>query len=167
MKMKNLVIMLLMFSAITVNAEISKVTLQVSGLTCSMCNLSVIKSLQKLPFIQDIQPDVETAIYIITFKTGETVVLEDIKNAVKKSGFSVAQLIISTNFNNITIPENGEIASDSNTYFVINGKNKKLNGRVELKIVDKDFVSGKEFKNYKQKVITSTAIRLFNVILLD
>ena len=130
--MKKIIIVLLLVATTTfANAAITKVSLQVSGLTCSMCNLSVKKSLQKLPFVQDINADVETAIYTLTFKGGENVVLEDIQKAVKKAGFSVANLTFTSNFNNILIPQSNQIIVDGNTYNIINPTSKKLSGNIE------------------------------------
>ena len=102
------IITILLLVAITIssNAQISKVSLQASGLTCSMCNLAVKKSLQKLPFVQDIKADVETATYTLTFKEGQKVELNDIQQAVKKAGFSVFSCFLMIQFT----PFKGEIA---------------------------------------------------------
>ena len=157
-------ILLLVVITISTNAQISKVSLQASGLTCSMCNLAVKKSLQKIPFVQDIKADVETATYTLTFKEGQKVELNDIQQAVKKAGFSVSKLIFTSNFNNIAIPQNNQITIDGNTYNLISPSSKKLNGNIDLKIVDKDFVSEKEFKKYKAKLIINSQKQVFNVI---
>ena len=160
------IVMIIVMLSITLSssfAQITKVTLQASGLTCSMCNLAVKKSLQKLSFIKEIHADVETSIYTLTFKEGEKIILSDIQKAVKKAGFSVAKLVFTSTFNNMLIPENSQIVADGNTYHIIDNKNKKLNGSVDLRIIDKEFVLDKEYKKYKSKIIVNLEKQIFNV----
>ena len=166
--MKKIIILLLILAANTFNvkAQIIKASLQASGLTCSMCNLSVKKALQKLPFVGDIQANVETAVYTITFKEGQKVELIDTQKAVKKAGFSVSKLIFTGNFSNIDVPQNNQITVGGNVCNLINSTGKKLNGNLDLMIVNKDFVSEKEFKKYKSKVVRNSQKQLLNVILI-
>ncbi len=151
--MKKIVfIIAVVFTSITASAQIKSATLQASGLTCSMCNLSIKKSLEKLPFIEQINPNVETATYEIAFKENGAIVLEDLQKAVKKAGFSVAKLSFTSSFNNVSITNKNIFELNGISYFIINPKNSVLNGSIAFQIIGKDFTGEKDFKKHKQKI---------------
>jgi len=72
---------------------IKKVTLVASGLTCSMCSKAIFKALTKLDFVEEVKVDIEQSKFILTFKSGKTVVVDQIKAAVADAGFSVQSLV--------------------------------------------------------------------------
>lgn len=74
-------------------AEIKKVTLVASGLTCSMCSKAIFKALTKLDFVEEVKVDIEQSKYILTFKSGKKVEIDQIKSAVADAGFGVQSLV--------------------------------------------------------------------------
>jgi copper chaperone CopZ len=72
---------------------IKKVTLVASGLTCSMCSKAIFKALTKLDFVEEVKVDIEQSKFILTFKSGKTVIIDQIKAAVADAGFSVQSLV--------------------------------------------------------------------------
>ena len=74
-------------------AEIKKVTLVAAGLTCSMCSKAIFKALTKLDFVDEVKVDIEQSKFVLTFKSGKTVVIDQIKSAVADAGFSVQSLV--------------------------------------------------------------------------
>jgi len=74
-------------------AEIKKVTLVASGLTCSMCSKAIFKALTKLDFVDEVKVDIEKSKFVLSFKSGKTVVIDQIKSAVADAGFSVQSLV--------------------------------------------------------------------------
>jgi copper chaperone CopZ len=74
-------------------ADIKKVTLVASGLTCSMCSKAIFKALSKLDFVEEVKVDIEQSKFVLTFKSGKTVVIDQIKSAVADAGFSVQSLV--------------------------------------------------------------------------
>jgi copper chaperone CopZ len=75
------------------DTAIKKVTLTASGLTCSMCSKAIFKALSKLDFVEEVKVDIEKSIYILTFKTGKKVDIDQIKLAVTGAGFGVQSLV--------------------------------------------------------------------------
>ncbi len=73
--------------------EIKKVTLVASGLTCSMCSKAIFKALSKLDFVEEVKVDIEKSMYILAFKTGKKVEIDQIKLAVTDAGFGVQSLV--------------------------------------------------------------------------
>ncbi len=151
--MKKIIFMAtVVFIGITATSQITSASLQASGLTCSMCNLSVKKSLEKLPFIKDIKPNVETATYQITFKENSNVVLDDLQKSVKKAGFSVAKLSFTSNFNNVSIADKNTFQFNGISYYIINANTKVLDGSINFQIIDKNFTAEKDFNKHKLKL---------------
>jgi copper chaperone CopZ len=74
-------------------AEIKKVTLVASGLTCSMCSKAIFKALTKLDFVEEVKVDIEKSMYILAFKSGKKVEIDQIKLAVTDAGFGVQSLV--------------------------------------------------------------------------
>ena len=72
---------------------IKKVSLVASGLTCSMCSKAIFKALTKLDFVDEVKVDIEQSKFILTFKSGKTVVIDQIKSAVADAGFGVQSLV--------------------------------------------------------------------------
>ncbi len=77
----------------TLPAEIKKVTLVASGLTCSMCSKAIFKALSSLDFVADVKVDIEKSTYILTFKPNKKVLIGQIKSAVTDAGFGVQSLV--------------------------------------------------------------------------
>ena len=72
---------------------IKKVSLVASGLTCSMCSKAIFKALTKLDFVDEVKVDIELSKFVLTFKSGKTVVIDQIKAAVADAGFSIQSLV--------------------------------------------------------------------------
>ena len=64
---KRLLFAALLASAIT-EAQIIKVSLQASGLTCSMCSNAINKSLKTIDFVDRVPADITTYSFEISFK---------------------------------------------------------------------------------------------------
>jgi copper chaperone CopZ len=130
------------------NAQVTKVSIQASGLTCSMCSNSINKSLKSIDFVDNVIPNIKTSTFEITFKPGAKVDFEQLKKKVEDAGFAVANFVAAVNFSNIQAKSNQPVKVGDKTFYIINGKDQPLNGNTQVKIIDKGFVPGKEFKKY-------------------
>ena len=147
--MKTLKILLvLLFSAGISQAQFKSANLQAAGLTCAMCAKAVNDALNQLSFIESIDPDIKTSGYVINFKPGATVDPDALKQAVEDAGFSVAKLRLTGNFDNVKLEKDAHINIEGKTFHFINGGSQTLNGEKTITVVDKYFVSAKEFKKY-------------------
>lgn len=137
------VVLLLANSA---NAQIIKADVQVSGLTCSMCQLATEKALKTLDFVSDIKPDLNKNIYVVTFKKDKNVNLDQIKNKVKGAGFSVSKLVATVNFDDVKVSNNSQFKYLGNTFHFVNVPSKNLNGTTRITLLDKGFIPDNTFK---------------------
>ena len=85
--------MLLLFSGLA-NAQVKTVTIQASGLTCSMCSNSIFKALKTLDFVEKVDPNIKTSSFDISFKPGADIDFDKLKAKVEGAGFFVANLTL-------------------------------------------------------------------------
>src|ERR1700761_4165474 len=103
MKTLKIFIILLITTISAAKAQFTKAELQVSGLTCSLCAKATEKSLRTLNFIGDVKPDLNRNIFILTFKSGVPVNLDQISKKVQSAGFFVNNLKATFDFDNTKI----------------------------------------------------------------
>ena len=126
--------------------QINAVEMQVTGLTCSMCSQATEKSLRTLPYVTDVNPDLNKNLFVLTFKKDGTVNFDELQKKVKDAGFSVGNLAATINFNQAKVDEDGQVIVGGNVYRFANVKNKVLNGLVKVNVIDKNFISNSAFK---------------------
>ncbi len=139
-------------SHIAVQAQFIKAELKVSGLTCSMCSFATQKQLQTLTFIDSIGTDLNHTTFILSFKKDSIVDPELIKKKVEDAGFSVASLVFTFHFDNLKIENNYQMGYQNSLYTFMNVKPRTLNGNAKIKILDKGFVTNKEYKKYLKDI---------------
>ena len=134
--------------AITVsaNSQFTKATLQASGLTCSMCSKAVKVALEKVAYVQEVKVDIKNQEYSIVFKEKTDANFDLLKKAVEDAGFSVASLKITGNFSDLNVQKDKHVQIEGKNFHFLNGNSQVLNGERTITIVDKDFLSAKEFK---------------------
>ena len=128
------------------NAQVTKVSLQASGLTCSMCSNSINKSLKTISFVENVKANIQTSSFDITFKPNTKVDFDLLKKKVEDAGFTIANFVAAINFDNIQVKNNQPVKVGDKTFYIINAKDQALNGTRQVRLVDKGFVSNKEFK---------------------
>src|SRR6059058_3163365 len=89
------------FMGLNAHAQVEKVSLQASGLTCSMCSKAVYNALAKVPFVNKVDVDIKDQRYDISFKDGATVDFDALSKAVSDAGFSVAKFTVTANLNKL------------------------------------------------------------------
>jgi copper chaperone CopZ len=146
--MKNVLLLICLFVGVTASAQFKSATLQASGLTCAMCSNAINKSLKTLSFIERVESDIKTSSFIINFKEGVDINFDQLRKKVEDAGFSVAKLQIVTDFKNVNVQNDQLLTVDRKVLHFLNVKNQQLNGEKTITIVDKNFLSAKEYKKY-------------------
>ena len=142
---KILLFIAIAFSMVT-NAQVTKVSLQASGLTCSMCSNSINKALKTLDFVLKVDADIKTYTFEILFKPNSNVDFDMIKKKVENAGFTVSGFVATILFNNVQVINSQPVTIDDKTFLFVNTNDQSLNGVKQVKILDKGFVSPKESK---------------------
>jgi copper chaperone CopZ len=146
--MKNIFLVLCMLFTGVSYAQVQSVSLQASGLTCSMCSRAIYKALQKVPDVADVQEDIEHTRYHIRFKDPAAVSLESLKKAVKSAGFSVASMEVKVHFDQESIASDTIVRLSGLQFQFVHVSHQNLNGVRSLLVVDKDYLLEKERKKY-------------------
>ena len=130
------------------SAQFSKASLQASGLTCSMCSKAVKNALEKVPFVEKVQVDIKNQQYNLSFKEGAKADFDVLGKAVEDAGFSVASLKVTTTVDNLQLQKDEHVNIGGYTFHFLNSNGQQLNGAITFSLVDKSFVSSKDFKKY-------------------
>jgi copper chaperone CopZ len=147
MKKIFLVVMVLAM-ATGLHAQFDRATLQASGLTCAMCTRAIDNALKQIPFVASVKPDIKNSAFDIVFKKDMPADIDVLKKAVEDAGFFVARLTISGSFQQAAVKNDGHITLNGKVFHFIHIKDQVLNGEQELTVVDKDFLTAKEFKKF-------------------
>ena len=146
--MKTLLFAWLMFLGLSSQAQVTKVALQASGLTCSMCSKAVKNALEKVAFVDKVQVDIKNQQYNMSFKENEAIDFDALAKAVDDAGFSVAKFVVTANVEDIKAEKDLHVKIGDAYFHFLNAANQQLSGETRFTIVDKQFVSAKEFKKY-------------------
>ncbi len=144
--MKNFFITAAMLLWLHTGAQVTKVIIQASGLTCSMCSNSINKSLRTLDMVEKVEPNIKNSTFEISFKPGSNVDFDKLKKKVEDAGFSVAAFNTVIHFNKVDVANDGHVIINGMVLHFLNTKGQVLDGDKTIRILDKGFVSSKEFK---------------------
>lgn len=141
---------LLLFVAILLSAglqaQVKKVSLQASGLTCSMCSNSIFKSLKTVDFVDKVEPNIKTSTFEISFKPGVPVDFDLLRKKVEDAGFFVAAFRVTMQFDKQALANDSHIEMNGLLFHFLNISNQTLDGEQTIKLLDKGFVPAKEYK---------------------
>ena len=118
-----------MFIYSAASSQIQSVTLQASGLTCSMCSRAIYKSLQKVPAVAKVKEDLAHSTYSVQFKDPANVSLENLKKAVIDAGFSVAWMEVKVNFDNVKVAPDSAFKLNDFTFLFVDIDKQNLTGK--------------------------------------
>ncbi|MEP6711705.1 MAG: heavy-metal-associated domain-containing protein [Ferruginibacter sp.] len=144
--MKNIFLAIALLFSFAANAQVSKVNLQASGLTCSMCSNAINKALKSLDYVDKVYANIKNSSFDISFKPNAKVNFDELKKKVEGAGFSVAKLSATVHFSNQAIAPDQHVNIDGMAIHFLNVKSQTLNGDKVLQVVDRGYVSAKAFK---------------------
>lgn len=142
------ILFFVLFISASTQAQFKSATLQAAGLTCAMCAKAINESLKELSFVESVKPEIKTSQFVIQFKSGSTVDPDAVKKAVEDAGFSIAKLRLSGNFDNVKLEKDAHVSIEGKTFHFINAGSQTLSGEKTITVVDKSFVTAKDFKKY-------------------
>ena len=149
---KLLIISAMVMLGLQSNAQFTKATLQATGLTCAMCSNAINKALQKVSFVETVKSDIKNSAFDIVFKKDADVNIDALKDAVEDAGFSIGGLKVTGNFDDLKVAPDQHVKIGDENFHFLDIANQTLNGEKTITIVDKDFVTAKQFK----KISSST-----------
>jgi len=137
-----------LFFAVASQAQFTNASLQASGLTCSMCSKAVKVALEDVDFVEKIQVDIKNQQYNLTFKKDVPFDIDDLSKAVIDPGFSVAALKLTPDVQSLKAAKDAHVLIGDQYFHFLNGTGQQLSGSTTFRVVDKSFVSAKDFKKF-------------------
>lgn len=126
--------------------QFTSATLQASGLTCALCAKAIFTNLTALKFVNNVDTDLNTSTFLISFKPGNEISPDQIKSKVEAAGFSVSNLILTFTANGQTVSQQSPLKIGITYFHFIQSKSNVLSGTVKMQIIDKGYVGTKVFK---------------------
>ena len=126
--------LILLFS-IKSNAQLLKIEIRATGLTCSMCSNAIFKQLQSIAGVDSLQTDLNTNTFIVILKKKNNLTPKIFKERVEKAGFFVGLFIVTA------MPQ----TINQQNYVSLNDK--PINdATIRFQLLDKGYITDKEFK---------------------
>ena len=144
--MKTILFLITVALSIATKGQVTKVTLQAAGLTCSMCSNAINRALKTLDCVADVDADIKTYSFDISFKANSIVDFDQVRKKVEKAGFTVTSFIATIRFDNVTVKKSQPVLVGDKTLLFTNTPDQILNGYRPVRILNPGFVSGKENK---------------------
>ncbi|MBG6188119.1 MAG: heavy metal-associated domain-containing protein [Flavobacterium sp.] len=138
--------LLVLLTGVKSYSQITKAEIMATGLTCSMCSNAINKQLKSLTQVDSIGTDLNTNTFTVYFKKNNTLQPKVLKNAVEKAGFFVGSMVLTAKFDTPKIEDNATVKIDDVTYTFIDTKNAVADTEAKFRVLDKGFVTQKEYK---------------------
>lgn len=149
--MKNIILIILIcLFTVQANAQISKAELIATGLTCSMCSNAINKQFKAMPEVENVTTDLNKNTFTINLKKGNTLSPKAFKDKVEKAGFFIGSLILTMPLDNVKAGDNLSYNAREATYVFVDTKPQTTQGEVKLQVLDKGFVTQKEYKKLEK-----------------
>jgi len=141
--MKEVMLITIMFLTTCItNAQVFKAEIVATGLTCSMCSNAIQKQLKILNEADSVSTDLNSNTFTVYLKKENSLTPKTFKDRVEKAGFFVGSMIVTIPFDNLKV-ENDTRAGN---YIFLDTKPQIINGITRVKVLDKGFVTAKEYK---------------------
>jgi copper chaperone CopZ len=147
--MKKLLLLCCLVLSISSQAQVTKVFLQASGLTCSMCSRAIYKSLKTLDFVDSVEANIKNSTFDVKIRPGSVADFDQVKLMVEDAGFSVTSFAAVVKFDNVKAQPDEHVVVDGRSLHFVNVNQQVLNGSKTIRVLDNGFVSSKEFKRNK------------------
>ena len=155
--MKKIFLLLICCWTISANAQVQKVNLQASGLTCAMCSKAIYKAVSAISFVDTVLVNIEASTYDIRFDKEATPQFDRIAKAVVDAGFSVANLTVMVNFDKQAVDKNGLFTMDGINYKLMGTPPATLQGSKKMQLVGKQYMLPKDFKKIPVAQLSNVA----------
>lgn len=141
-------IVLFALAGVSANAQFTKASLQATGLTCAMCSNAINKALLEVAFVESVKPDIKNSVFNMVFKKDQKVEIDALRKAVENAGFSVGGLKMTGNFKEVKVENDKHVAIGEENFHFLNTTGQVLEGEKTITIVDKNFLTAKQFKKF-------------------
>ncbi len=141
------IFLVFLFSA---EAQYVKVEIGVDGFTCSMCAKSVENSIRRLPFVEEVQMDLNSSKAVVFFRKNKEVSIEELADQVYNSGFSIRSLQAEYNFPELLLQDNSIVGAGKEELHFLKVGESRINGVATIIFLNKRLISRKEYTHWEE-----------------
>jgi copper chaperone CopZ len=120
-----------------------------------MCSNAINKSLRTLDFVQDVDADIRTYTFEISFKQGAEVDFDLIKRKVEDAGFSITSFVATIHFENVPYTPGVPVTIANKSFVFTDFNGPSIDGPRNVRLLDRGFVSSKEYKKNHYPVFSN------------
>ena len=135
----------LLISCISSEAQYQRVEVGVDGFTCSMCGMSVENAIRKLPFVADVQMDLNKSTAVILFRANKEVSVLQIADQIYASGFSVRSMQAEYDFPALTVQDHFIFSTGMEELHFLNTGETAISGIFTIIFLNKKLISRKDY----------------------
>ncbi len=143
--MKHTIYFLFVLISQTALAQLAKVEIQATGLTCSMCSNAINKQLKSLTDIASVATDLNTNTFVVQLKPNNNLSPRTFKESVEKAGFFIGTMVVQLN--------SSVLNATSNRYIALEDKTAVKNQEIRIQILNKGYVTQKEYKKLEKNTL--------------
>lgn len=152
--MKYAIYILLFLSSQISMAQISKIEIQATGLTCSMCSNAINKQLKSLSDVENVTTDLNTNTFVVYFKSNNSVTPKTIKDNVEKAGFFIGTMVVTL--------DSAYLNSNATRFISLEDQITFDSKEIKIRVLDKGYVTQKEFKKLEKKYAKNASYTSLN-----
>jgi copper chaperone CopZ len=127
-------------------AQLSRVDIVATGLTCSMCSNAINKQLKTLTDVEKVDIDLNTNTFVVFLKKSNQITPKILKDKVENAGFFVGEMVLYMYFDKQKTIMNSAVSTNNLTFIFIDNSTRTLEGETKLKVFDKGYITSKAFK---------------------
>jgi len=143
---KMMIATIVLLSNASAVAQLSKVEIVATGLTCSMCSNAINKQLKTLTDVEKVDIDLNTNTFIVFLKKNNQITPKILKEKVENAGFFVGEMLLYISFDKQRVSMNAKLSTNNMAFIFIDDSAKTINGETKLKVFDKGYLTTKAFK---------------------
>jgi len=133
---------------LSADAQITGISLQASGLTCSMCSKAVLNALKEVPGVSDVKVDIKNQEYHVRYNADVAPDPDALSKAVSDAGFSVAKLSVKAILPKTELKKDTHLKIGNLSFHFLNAAGQSVSDSATFILVDRNFTSTKTFKKY-------------------
>jgi len=133
---------------LSAHSQITDISLQASGLTCSMCSKAVLNALKEVQGVSEVKVNIKNQEYLVRYKDDAAPDPDALARAVSDAGFSVARLSVKAVLPNTELKKDMHLKIGNLSFHFLNASGQSLSDSATFVLVDRNFTSPKTFKKY-------------------
>jgi copper chaperone CopZ len=144
-------VLLFSLAALTsARGQYQRVEIGIDGFTCSMCGMSVENAIRKLPFVSDVEMDLNKNTAVVFFRSNREISILQVAEQVYASGFSIRSFQANYQFPSLTLQDHFVFQAGKEEFHFLNTGDMNINGLTTIIFLNKKLISRKDYSLWEE-----------------